>query len=258
MTGSDMSTSVREIPGGAAWSCVVRRDARVTLTALGDDATATMLLYAAADTGERLNVPDTLKAQMSMRIAPPMVLMSQRGRALASVASSTVDWHDAITGYSHPTHLERHGPSSYQTHRNGWRRDGHSLLLGELYARGLDERDLHAPVNWFAKVEPAGDERGTLAYQPGHAHAGDTVTLRAEQDLLLVFTTAPHPMDPADKWDPAGCRVSVDSGVWAAEHPSRSFRAEAARALDAVAPGAVALDAVAPGAVAFGAVGALG
>jgi uncharacterized protein len=216
-----------QVPGGAAWSCAVRRDDRITLTALGDDANVTMLIYAAADTGERLNVPDTLKAQMSARIVAPMVLMSQRGRALASVAESTVDWHDAITGYSHPVHVEAFGPTSYQADRNAWRRDAHSLLCTELFARGLDERDLHAPVNWFTKVTPA----ARLAFVAGHTHAGDTVALRAEQDLLLVLATAPHPLNPV--WAPAGCDITIEPGDWPAEHPSRGFRAESARALDA-------------------------
>jgi uncharacterized protein len=225
-----------EVPGGAAWSCAARRDDRITLTALGDDTTVTMLIYAMPDTGERLNVPDTLKAQMSLRIIPPMVLMSQRGRALASVIESTVDWHDAITGYGHPIHLDRFGASDYRHDRNAWRRDAHSLLLGELYARGLDERDLHAPVNWFVKVAPADDERGTLAYVPGHARAGASVQVRAEQDLLIVLATAPHPMDPRTSWSPSGCRIDIAAGapVGAAD-PSRTWRAESARALDMAA-----------------------
>jgi uncharacterized protein len=221
-------TQTHTVPGGAAWSCAVRRDDRITLTALADGANVTMLLFNVHDTGERLNIPDTLKAQMSARIVAPMVLMSQRGRALATVYGSSLDWHDAITGYSHPKHVETFGPTSYQADRNGWRRDAYSLLLGELWARGLDERDLHAPVNWFTKVVPV----EKLEFVADHAHAGDEVTLRAEQDLLLVCATAPHPMDPA--LSPAGCRFTVEAFEWPDEHPARSFRDESARALDAI------------------------
>lgn len=217
-----------EIPGGAAWSSAARRGDRITLTALDDDANVTMLLFNAHDTGERLNVPDTLKAQMSARIVPPMVLMSHRGRALASVVASTVDWHDAITGYSHPKHIEPFGPTSYQTDRNDWRRDGYALLLGELWAHGLDERDLHAPVNWFTKVTPSSE----LAWVRGHSRAGDSVTLRADQDLLMVCATASHPLNPT--WSPAGCAISIDAYDWPTDDPSRAFRAESARALDAI------------------------
>jgi urea carboxylase-associated protein 2 len=222
-----------EIPGGAADSLRLRRHRALTLTCLGDGANVSTLVYAADGPLDRLNVPDTLKAQMSARIAPPLVLMSDMGRALASVTGSSLDWHDAITGHSLPAHVERrHGPSSYAADSNGWRQSARAGLLDELWKHGLGVRDLHATVNWFSKVAPAGDERGTLAYVPGHAVAGDWVTLRAEQDLLIVLSTAPHPLDPAAEWRPAGVRVEVEPVAAPGAHdPSRAFRAESARAL---------------------------
>ena len=88
-----------EIPGGAAWSFPVRAARSIKLTALGPAANATMLLFG-PDRLDRLNVPDTLKAQMSACIRPPMVLMSDRGLALASVVATTSNWHDALNGFS--------------------------------------------------------------------------------------------------------------------------------------------------------------
>jgi uncharacterized protein YcgI (DUF1989 family) len=190
-----------DIPGGAAWSLRLRRHRELTLTALGDDANAAMLLFAAEDPLERLNVPDTLKAQMSARIAPPLVLMSDMGRALASVTGSSLDWHDAITGHSAAA-------------RGG--------LLDELWKHGLGPRDLHATVNWFAKAAPAGDERGTLTPVPGHARSGDWVTLRAELDVLVILAVE----------QPSAVRAAVAPvAPAAADDPSRAFRAESARAL---------------------------
>ena len=224
-----------EIPGGAAETLQLRRHRALTLTCLGDGANVSMLVYTqtADNPSDRLNVPDTLKAQMSARIAPPMVLMSDLGRALASVTGSSLDWHDAITGHSLDAHVEqRHGPSSYATHANDRRRSARSGLLDELWKHGLGARDLHATVNWFTKVAPAGDDRGTLEYVPGHAVAGDWVTLRAEQDLLIVLSTAPHPLDPAESWRPAAVRATVATvPPPGADDPSRTHRAESARAL---------------------------
>jgi hypothetical protein len=152
-----------------------------------------MLVYADRERTERLNVPDTLKAQMSMRIKAGMVLMSDMGRALVSVTGSSLDWHDCITGHSLET------------------RD---RLLQELMKHDLSSRDLHATVNWFSKIAPTGDERGTIAYRADHASAGDWVELRTELDVLVVLATsgaveltvgpadAPGPDDP--------CRLSRD------------------------------------------------
>ncbi|TCB97259.1 DUF1989 domain-containing protein [Micromonospora zingiberis] len=222
-----------DVPGGAAWSLTLARGSTLRIEAQGTDAVASMLIYA-ADRQERLNVPDTLKAQMSARIHPPMVLMSDMGKALVSVTGSSSDWHDAITGHSLDGDLTRFGPSDYGRDRNDWRRSARSLLLDELYVHGLGERDLHATVNWFVKVRPGGDARGTLTYEPGHTRAGDWVSLRAEQDLLVVLSTAPHPLDPSPQWQPAGVRATVTPGEPApADDASRTFRAESGRALAA-------------------------
>ncbi|HEU5429927.1 MAG TPA: urea amidolyase associated protein UAAP1 [Actinocrinis sp.] len=222
-----------ETPGGAADSLRLRRHRALTLTCLGDGANVSMLIYAADNPLDRLNIPDTLKAQMSARIAAPMVLMSDMGRALASVTGSSLDWHDAITGHSLDVHVERrHGASSYAAHGNDWRRSARAGLLDELWKHGLGPRDLHASINWFSKVAPAEDARGTLAFVPGHAVAGDWVTVRAEQDLLVVFSTSPHPLDPAEAWRPAGVRVTVQEvAAPGDDDASRTFRAESARAL---------------------------
>lgn len=222
-----------EIPGGAADSLRLRRHRALTLTTLDDGANVSMLIYAADNPLDRLNIPDTLKAQMSARVAAPMVLMSDMGRALASVTGSSLDWHDAITGHSLDVHVEqRHGPSSYAAHSNGWRRSARAGLLDELWKHGLGMRDLHAGINWFTKVAPAADARGTLEFVPGHTVAGDWVTLRAEQDLLVVLSTSPHPLDPAEHWEPAAVRVTVEAvDAPAADDASRTFRAESARAL---------------------------
>ena len=221
-----------EVPGGAAWSAPVKAGRLVTLTALGVEANATVLLFG-SDGLDRLNVPDTMKAQMSACIRPPMVLMSDRGLALASVVASTLDWHDCLTGFGHDAHLERFGPSSYAEHRNDWRRSARSGLVSELTKHGLGEADLHGPVNFFSKVGIGVDDaRASLTWASRHAKAGDRVTLRTEQDVLLVLSTAPHPLSEA-AYEPAGVRVKVTMAPTpSADDPSARFRAESARALE--------------------------
>lgn len=220
-----------DVPGGAAWSAPVRAGRMITLTALGADPNAAVLLFG-PDRLDRLNVPDTLKSQMSARVTPPMVLMSDRGLALASVVESTVDWHDCLTGFGHDPHLDQFGPSSYALHRNEWRRSARTGLLSELAKHGLGEADLHGCVNFFAKVAVADDARGSLALVSGHSGQGDRVTLRTEQDVLLVVSTAPHPLSGAG-YEPAGVRVQISvAPPPGPDDPSGTFRAESARALE--------------------------
>lgn len=219
--------TTHDIPGAASWSLGVRHGRQVRFTALADGANASVLLYARdASDPDRLNVPDTLKAQMSARITPPMVLMSDRGLALASVTGSSLDWHDALCGHSTDEHLERFGPTTYQEHGNARRLSARSGLLSELRKHGRGRADLHATVNLFSKVGI--DSDGGLRLVEDHCREGDWVTLRAEVDLLLVVSTAPHAL--AKRWAPAAVRLEMgpapaDDGPW-------RFRDESRRALE--------------------------
>jgi hypothetical protein len=206
-----MSLLDHEIAAGAAWTLQLAAGRELRLTALDDGANCSVLLFAAHDRLDRLNIPDTLKAQMSGCIRPPMVLMSDRGTALASVTASSLDWHDAITG---------HSP------------DARFGLLAELRKYGLDELDLHACVNFFSKVAIADDERGALSFVANHGVAGDWVSLRAELDLLLVCSTAPHPLARTEATAPVRATVTAVA-PWESDDPSVLFRAESARALTA-------------------------
>jgi urea carboxylase-associated protein 2 len=220
------------IPPAAHWSLLMRNGRSLTLTARQDGANASVLLFAAHDRVDRLNIPDTLKAQMSGRVCAPMVLMSDRGTALASVTGPSLAWHDAITGHSRDVDVAAFGPSSYAADRNEWRRSARAGLLTELRKHGRDRADLHACVNFFSKAAVADDLRGTLSFVAGHARAGDWVTLRSEQDLLVVLSTAPHPLDPA--WAPGAVAASVHPAApWEPDDPSVTFRPESARALAA-------------------------
>jgi uncharacterized protein YcgI (DUF1989 family) len=188
-----------EIPGGATWSFPIRAARSIKLTALGPHANATMLLFG-PDRLDRLNIPDTMKAQMSACIRPPMVLMSDRGLALASVVASTSDWHDCLNGFS---------------------RQARTGLLIELAKHGLTEDDLHGSINFFTKV--ALDDHTNMTHLD--STPGGTVELRTEQDVLVVLSTVQHPLS---QQDPAGIRIEVSP----ATEQHQPQRDEAARALE--------------------------
>lgn len=215
---------VHDVPGGAAWSLRVRPGREVRFTALAPGANASLLVLS-ADGTDRLNVPDTLKAQMSACVRPPMVLMSDRGVGLVSMTGSTLDWHDALCGHSTDRHVT--SSTSYQELRNDRRMSARAGLLSELRKHGRDRADLHASVNLFSKV--ALTDGGGLTFVEEHCREGDWVTLRTEVDVLLVLSTSPHPL--ATGWSPAGLRVEV--GAAPDDEGPRLFRDESARALDA-------------------------
>jgi urea carboxylase-associated protein 2 len=219
-----------EIPGDAAWSVRIAAGRALRLTALGDGANCSTLIFAARHRVDRLNVPDTLKAQMSARVHAPMVLMSDLGTALCSVTGSSVDWHDCVCGHSLDVHVAAFGPSSYHSDRNERRISARAALLSELRKQGMGPADLHGCVNFFSKVVVT--DAGALAFVSGHACDGDWVELRAEQDLLVVLSTAPHPLDL--RWAPQGVLAQVwPAQTYGPDDPSVTWRAESARALRA-------------------------
>jgi uncharacterized protein YcgI (DUF1989 family) len=222
-----------KIPGGAAWSAPVRAGRLITLTALAAGANASTLIIG-ADRLDRLNIPDTLKSQMSACIAPPMVLMSDRGTALATVIASSLDWHDCLAGFGHDRHLERFGDSSYAEDGNSWRRSARKGLISELTKHGFGEADLHGCVNFFSKVGISDDSRASLAFVSDHSTAGDEVTLRADQDLLMFVSTAAHPLSE-QAYAPGGVSVEVSSVAPEDMVAELKLRDEAMRALEQAA-----------------------
>jgi uncharacterized protein YcgI (DUF1989 family) len=134
-----------------------------------------------------------------------MVLMSDRGTALATVLASSLDWHDCLAG-----------------------RGSDRLLQLELAKHGFGEADLHGCINFFSKVGINADSRASLTFVPDHASAGDTVTVRADQDLVVFVSTAPHPL--ASSASPAGVAVRIEA-VGELGDPA-DLREEAVRALE--------------------------
>ncbi len=219
------------LPGGCHWSWVLPRGVTLRLTALGDDANLSLVLYHARQPLERYNMPDSLKAQHTAHFTRGHVLMSDMGRALASITGDTLGWHDPLgllldAGRMH----EKYGEKNYQVHRNGMYRAGKDGLLIEIGKYGLSRRDLVAPVNFFSKVSV--DPEGRFHAHPGHCRAGAQADLRLDMDAIVAVSTAPHPLDPRPAYAPALVKVTAwRSGPAPADDYCRSFRPEGGRAL---------------------------
>ncbi len=219
------------LPGGCHWSWVLPRGAALRLTALGDDANLSLVLYHARQPLERYNMPDSLKAQHTAHFTRGHVLMSDMGRALASITGDSLGWHDPLGLLLDGERMRgKYGEHGYQQHRNGMYRSGKDGLLIEIGKYGLSRRDLVAPVNFFSKVSV--DDEGRFHPHPGHCRAGAQVDLRLDMDAIVAVSTAPHPLDPRPAYDPALVRVTAwRAGPAPADDYCRTFRPEGGRAL---------------------------
>jgi uncharacterized protein len=188
-------------PGGGHWSYRVRRGTALRFIDLEGGANVAALLYRADERLERLNVPDTLKAQHTAHLTAGNVLYSDMGRILASISADSVGWHDPLCGVSDAESVRaRCGERRYQEHRNAMFRNGKDSLLIEIGKWGLGLRDLVPNVNLFSKVAVEPD--GRFRFVSGNSKKGDFVELRFEMDTLIALSTAPHPLDPNPEYAP--------------------------------------------------------
>ncbi len=219
------------MPGGNHWSWRMQRGRALRFVAMDPGVNLSMVLYAAHDKLERYNMPDSLKAQHTAHYTQGHVLMSDMGRALASVTHDSLGWHDPLGLLLDNTRLQaRYGEQRYQTHRNAMFRSGKDGLLTEIGKHGLTARDLIIGVNWFSKVSV--DPQGGFVFHPGHSQPGHWFELRCDMDVIVAVSSAPHPLDPRPAYQPGRIGVLARQvGAAAADDVCRAFRPENARAL---------------------------
>jgi urea carboxylase-associated protein 2 len=197
-----------DLKPGEKWSGVVGAGRLLRFTALGDDANLALLMYNADDRSERYNMPDTLKAQYTARLAKGNVLMSDNGRVLAGIVEDSLGWHDSICGLTTREMTDtRYGKTSYQKDGNDWLRSGIENVAVELLRNGMTLRDLVPCVNLFSKVYVSED--GAMHYCPEWCKAGATVSLRTEMDVVVILSNTPNPLNPSTRYPDAVVRVEA-------------------------------------------------
>ena len=217
------------LPGNSTWSHILKRGTALRLTALDDAPNIAAILFNADNLSERLNLPDTLKAQHIARLTTGAVLYSDMARILASITHDTVGWHDPLGGCSDAALVaKKYGALTYQQARNEWHQNALDGFLIELEKYGLGPRDLTMNINFFSKVEVLDD--GSMNFITGNAVAGDQVELRAEMNTLVILNSCQHPMDPASSYASKQVELTLKRvPAPGAEDPCRTFRPENAR-----------------------------
>ena len=193
---------------GAAWSHILKRGTALRLTDLEGGANVGAIFYNADCPVERLNIPDTLKAQHIARLTQGFVLYSDMGRILCSFTADSLGWHDALAGCSDAAAVKaKYGEARYQECRNDFHRNARDSFLIDLEKYGLGPRDLSPNINLFSKVAVSDD--GAMTYTEGHSQPGSFVELRAEMNVLIILNSCPHPLDPSPRYAPRPVHLSL-------------------------------------------------
>lgn len=154
------------------------------------DACAHLLIYNALQPVERLNVADTIKVQWQAYPTTGSVLLSDLGRAMATITGDSSRRHDTLCGTSTKFgNTERYGDGSPQ----GPSPAGRELFKLAAAKHGLDARDIPPSLSFFQGV--TADVSGALTFV-GSAGADTAVSLVAELPLLVLIANTAHPLDP--------------------------------------------------------------
>jgi len=212
------------VPGGWYATVAMWRGDRLRLVNVDGDGAAALLAWSLHDASERLNHADTVKIQWSAELRRGRVLFSDMGRVMLSIVEDSSGAHDALMGGSNAAGtLAQYGPGPFRNTRD-------NFILAALKL-GLSRRDIGPCVTFFAPVSVAAD--GRFTWRDGVRRSGDFVELRAEMDLRVALSAAPHPLDPAPSYAPGTIAVARLRGVAPASgDPCRTASPEARRGFE--------------------------
>jgi urea carboxylase-associated protein 1 len=203
------------VPARAPWSGVMKRGQTMRLIDLDGQQAVDALFYSADNLTERYSAQDTLLEQGSAYIGLGSRLLSSHGRVMVTVVADTCGRHDTSAGAcSCEANTVRFGHHTRYMHAC---RENFVLELGKY---GLGKRDITANVNFFMNV-PITPE-GELAIVDGLSDPGGYVDLRAEMDVLVVFSNCPQVNNPCNGFNPTPIRVLIwDGPRWNDPEPLR-------------------------------------
>jgi urea carboxylase-associated protein 2 len=203
-------TWAETLAAGGYTSVLLQRADTLQLTDLHGEACAHLLVYNARQPVERLNVADTIKVQWQAYPSAGSVLLSDLGRALATITADSSSRHDTLCGTS--TRLgnaARYGDGS----PHGATPAGRELFKLAAAKHGLDARDIPPSLSLFQGVRA--DTAGGLSFI-GSAGAGRAVELVAEMPVLVLIANTAHPLDPRPAFTCTSLRVLAWRGEPAA------------------------------------------
>ncbi|MFC3061499.1 urea amidolyase associated protein UAAP1 [Paenirhodobacter populi] len=184
------------VPGGWYHVLKLAQGERLRIAAGGPGSSVSLAVWAAADSSERMNLPDTVKLQWTTELRRGRVVFSDMGRVLFSITEDSSGAHDVLTG----------GSPARAPFTPGARNTRENMVIAAAKL-GLDKRDLPALLTFFAPVRV--DAGGGFFWNPALLAGDDWVELRAEMDLLIALSNTRHPLDPSGPTTGEGPAITV-------------------------------------------------
>jgi len=190
------------VPARAPWRGVVRKGQTLRIVDLEGNQAVDFLMYAADDDAERYSAQDTIAAQGNIFLREGSILLSNEGRAMATITDTSVAYHDTIGGAcSCESNTLRYGHHT---------KSQHACVENFLQANAVDgrgKRDMVSNINWFMNVPVEAD--GALGIVDGISAPGLHVDIRAEMDLVAVVSNCPQINNPCNGFNPTPVRMVI-------------------------------------------------
>ncbi len=194
----DLVQSRASVPAGWYWFGRIERGTCLRIDNPQGTPGVACLLWNASDPSERFCATDTIKVQWTARIGRGRMLLSDMGRVVASIIDDNCERHDVLLGVGRPRADDGSSPLTA--------RKGTENLAIATTKLGLEPRDVHAPITFFA---PVTCRHQRFEWDDDVRLAETYVDLHAEMDLLVGISNTLHPLAP-----PEAAARSVDAVRW--------------------------------------------
>lgn len=192
------------VPAGEPYLLRIPRGHVVRIVDVEGNQAVDALFYNADDVTEHYSATTTILEQGAIYLTTGSVLMSNLGRAMATLVADTCGRHDTLGGAcAAESNMVRYALGKKYMHSC---RDNFLTAL-QTHDVGLTKRDLAPNINFFMNV-PVTPEGG-LTFDDGVSAAGKYVELQAHQNLLLLVSNCPQLNNPCNAYNPTAARFLV-------------------------------------------------
>ncbi|MCP5083871.1 MAG: DUF1989 domain-containing protein [Alphaproteobacteria bacterium] len=188
------------VPACAPWSARVAQGHHLRLIDLEGQQAIDFLCFNADDPAERYHAANTIKIPCQLYLGQGSVLRSSLARPMMTIVEDSCGGHDTIFGCcSFEVDEVRYGATNPECCQRNFER--------ELAEHGLGPEHIVANVNFFMNVPVKPD--GHTAITVSQSKPGDYVDLRADMDVLAVFSNCPEALNAATGAGPSPVRAIV-------------------------------------------------
>ena len=179
---------LEEIPARRGKAVKLAKGQRIKLVNTHGTQVVDTWAFSAADLGEFMSMEHTRPTLLGIMPKLGTAMLTNRRRPILTfLEDSSPGIHDTLLAACDRYRYEQLGCQGFHDSCT----DNLAAALGEL---GMAPPETPSPLNLFMNIPVAGE--GGLRFEPALSKPGDYVTLRAEMDVVVAFSSCPQDLIP--------------------------------------------------------------